>query len=314
MRGGTLLDSYRFPSDDFAAFLRSRNTGIAARHAGWLASMPPVMTLAELHAMAAEQGDVQLERLAGEYLPLTFSRRHGDPSRPWNYFSISVNDPAGRPVYGYQGNWRDIFQNWESLAQSYPACIESMIAVFLNASTADGYNPFRISRDGIDWDVITPGDPGSHIGYWGDHQIIYLLRLLEGCERFQPGLLSSKLGRMLFTYACVPYEIGGFEHLVSDPRNSITFKAELHKELMGRAARLGNDGKLIAGEKGEVLLVSLAEKLLVPLLVKLSNLVPGGGIWMNTQRPEWNDANNALGGLGTFHGHGLSHAPLPGVP
>ncbi|HSG29112.1 MAG TPA: hypothetical protein VLA34_11580, partial [Candidatus Krumholzibacterium sp.] len=33
-------------------------------------------------------------------------------------------------------------------------------------------------------------------------------------------------------------------------------------------------------------------------LAKLSNLVPGGGIWMNTQRPEWNDANNALAGYG----------------
>ncbi|MGC9313868.1 MAG: hypothetical protein ACP5IA_14365, partial [Sediminispirochaetaceae bacterium] len=27
-------------------------------------------------------------------------------------------------------------------------------------------------------------------------------------------------------------------------------------------------------------------------------LLPGGGIWMNTQRPEWNDANNALVGWG----------------
>ena len=43
---------------------------------------------------------------------------------------------------------------------------------------------------------------------------------------------------------------------------------------------------------------TLAEKLLTPLLVKLTNLVPGGGIWMNTQRPEWNDANNAIAGLG----------------
>ena len=33
-------------------------------------------------------------------------------------------------------------------------------------------------------------------------------------------------------------------------------------------------------------------------LSKLSNFVPGGGIWMNTQRPEWNDANNALVGNG----------------
>ena len=45
-------------------------------------------------------------------------------------------------------------------------------------------------------------------------------------------------------------------------------------------------------------LVTLAEKLLVPLLVKLTNLVPDSGIWLNTQRPEWNDANNALAGWG----------------
>ena len=67
---------------------------------------------------------------------------------------------------------------------------------------------------------------------------------------------------------------------------------------MERARTIGGDGKLLAGQDGELILVSLAEKLLVPLLVKLSNLVPGGGIWLNTQRPEWNDANNALAGWG----------------
>jgi hypothetical protein len=44
--------------------------------------------------------------------------------------------------------------------------------------------------------------------------------------------------------------------------------------------------------------VNLFEKLLVPALSKLSNLIPDAGIWMNTQRPEWNDANNALAGGG----------------
>ena len=53
-----------------------------------------------------------------------------------------------------------------------------------------------------------------------------------------------------------------------------------------------------ADDAGGVRLVTLAEKLLVPLLVKLTNVVPGGGVWMNTQRPEWNDANNALVGNG----------------
>jgi hypothetical protein len=42
----------------------------------------------------------------------------------------------------------------------------------------------------------------------------------------------------------------------------------------------------------------------VPLLAKLGNFVLGGGIWLNTQRPEWNDANNAL------VGHGLSMVTL----
>jgi hypothetical protein len=44
--------------------------------------------------------------------------------------------------------------------------------------------------------------------------------------------------------------------------------------------------------------VSLGEKLLLTILAKVVNLVPDGGIWMNTQRPEWNDANNALVGKG----------------
>ena len=30
-----------------------------------------------------------------------------------------------------------------------------MICRFLNASTADGYNPYRITRAGIDWEVMT---------------------------------------------------------------------------------------------------------------------------------------------------------------
>jgi hypothetical protein len=42
----------------------------------------------------------------------------------------------------------------------------------------------------------------------------------------------------------------------------------------------------------------MTEKLLALLLAKVANLVPEGGIWMNTQRPEWNDANNALVGKG----------------
>jgi hypothetical protein len=170
--------------------------------------------------------------------------------------------------------------------------------VFLNASTADGYNPYPITRNGVDWEVSDPRDPWSHIGYWGDHQIIYLLRLLESQERFQPGHLAGQLRTETCVYTHVPYEIEGFDKIVADPQHTITFNHSLHQLLMSRARQLGADGKLLTDDRGEIVLVSLAEKLLVPLLVKLSNFVPGGGIWLNTQRPEWNDANNALAGWG----------------
>jgi hypothetical protein len=298
MRGGTLNNGFAFPGPDFAAFIHARNSTLHAKHKEWLDQLPVTMTLEELHLQAASRNDPQLARLSREYLPLSFSRRHGDPSRPWNRFSIQIKDSDGNPIYSYQGNWRDIFQNWESLAQSYPACLGSMISVFLNASTADGYNPYRITRNGIDWEVLDPHDPWSHIGYWGDHQIIYLLRLLESYERFEPGKLAAGLNERLYAYAMVPYEIGGFDAIVHDPGHSITFNESLHAELMARAGKIGGDGKLVPDSKGDVELISLAEKLLVPLLVKLSNLIPGGGIWLNTQRPEWNDANNALAGWG----------------
>ncbi|HMO10537.1 MAG TPA: hypothetical protein PKB06_03320, partial [Actinotalea sp.] len=65
-----------------------------------------------------------------------------------------------------------------------------------------------------------------------------------------------------------------------------------------RVSSEGSDGRLVHAADGDLVRVTLAEKLLVLLLAKVVNLVPEGGIWMNTQRPEWNDANNALVGRG----------------
>ena len=86
-----------------------------------LDALPETLLHSELLALARERGDADLERLAHEYLPLTFSRRHGDPSRPWNIFSIALKDEHGAKILNYEGNWRDIFQNWEALALSFPA-------------------------------------------------------------------------------------------------------------------------------------------------------------------------------------------------
>ena len=301
MRGGVFADGYAIHRDDLLAFLRTRNRDVVARHLAMLEALPDRLNYDDLLAMAgdgaAHTRDPHLSRMIMEYLPLMFSRRHGDPSRPWNRFSIDVEQPDGSKRLSWQGNWRDIFQNWEALSYSFPRYLPAMIATFLNASTADGYNPYRISRDGIDWEIHDPDDPWSNIGYWGDHQIVYLWRLLERARRHEPTLLEGLLETPIFAFASVPYRIKSVEEILANPYESVTYDEAWADRVVERASVVGADGKLLHRD-GEPYLVTLTEKLLITVLTKLSNYVPDGGIWMNTQRPEWNDANNALAGWG----------------
>jgi hypothetical protein len=260
--------------------------------------LPESLLHRDLLEQAREQHDPDLERLASEYLPLTFSRRHGDPSRPWNLFEIKVKDDRGRRILSYEGNWRDIFQNWEALSVSFPGFAESMIYKFLDSSTADGYNPYRITNHGYEWELVDPHDPWTFIGYWGDHQVIYLLKLLEQAKRYYPDSLRRLLSRVVFAYANLPYRILPYESLLKDSRNTITFDQVAHRKTMKRASELGADGKALVARDGQLARANLAEKILIVILTKLSNYIPEAGIWMNTQRPEWNDANNALVGAG----------------
>ena len=108
----------------------------------------------------------------------------------------------------YQGNWRDIFQNWEALAHSYPEFMEGMIHKFLNATTFDGYNPYRVVKDGFDWETIEPDNPWSYIGYWGDHQIIYLLKFLEFIEDYYSGKLQQYFKQEILLIKCSLYHQG----------------------------------------------------------------------------------------------------------
>jgi hypothetical protein len=297
MRGGIFAHGYEVPVADLLDFFRQRNGPVHDRVEACFRAGDDRLDLREVTDLAEASGDPDLVRLVLEYLPLTFSRRHGDPSRPWNRFAIRVTADDGSDLLAYEGNWRDIFQNWQALLRSYPGFLPHVVAKFLNASTVDGHNPYRISRDGIDWEVPDPDDPWSNIGYWGDHQIVYLLHLLEDWHAAAPGELATWLDQPVFTYADVPYRIAGHEAMLRDPRDTIAFDEERAARVAERVASVGADGRLVVAD-GELVRVTMAEKLLVPVLAKLSSYVAGGGIWMNTQRPEWNDANNALAGYG----------------
>ncbi len=299
MRGGIFDNNYQIEKHDFEIYMQKANKKAFEQAKDALKTLPAAFSLFELKNAVQKVANQDFARLSTEYLPLKFSRRHGDPSRPWNQFSINtINEVDGSKILDYQGNWRDIFQNWEALAHCYPEFIEGMIYKFLNASTFEGYNPYRVTKDGFDWETVEPDNPWAYIGYWGDHQIIYLLKFLELAEQKQAGCIEQLLDRQNFVYANVPYQIKPYSEIVKNPKDTIVFDYENEHKIQARVREMGADGALLTNQAQAIHRVNFVEKVLATLLSKLSNFVPEGGIWMNTQRPEWNDANNALVGNG----------------
>jgi hypothetical protein len=299
MRGGIFDFNYQIEKQDFLKYIQKANSLVYVDLEKNLNQLPELLSLEIVKAFASKQNNSDFERLSLEYLPLKFSRRHGDPSRPWNKFSINTQSEIdGSKLLDYEGNWRDIFQNWEALAHSFPEFIENMIHKFLNATTFDGYNPYRVTKDGFDWETVEEDNPWSYIGYWGDHQIIYLLKFLEIIENHQPKKLEEYFNKDIFVYANVPYLIKSYDDILKNPKDTIEFNHSLDEKIREERNKIGADGALLKDSDGAIYKVNFIEKMLATVLAKMSNFIPEGGIWLNTQRPEWNDANNALVGNG----------------
>ena len=299
MRGGIFDYNYQIEKQDFLKYIQKANDLVFANLEKNLNTLPDLFSLETIKEFAAKQNNSDFERLTLEYLPLKFSRRHGDPSRPWNKFSINTQSEIdGSKILDYEGNWRDIFQNWEALAHSFPDFMENMIHKFLNATTFDGYNPYRVTKDGFDWETVEEDNPWSYIGYWGDHQIIYLLKFLEFIEKHQPKKLEEYFNKDIFVYANVPYVIKSYDDILKNPKDTIEFNHKLDEQIREERDHIGADGALLKDANGAIYKVNFIEKILATVLAKMSNFIPEGGIWLNTQRPEWNDANNALVGNG----------------
>ena len=96
----------------------------------------------------------------------------------------------------------------------------------------------------------------------------------------------------------MPYRLKPHAEQTARPKATIAFDDEVHARAHERARRIGADGLMVCDDHDAPVLATLAEKLAIIVLAKAGSLVPGGGLWLHTQRPEWNDANNALVGNG----------------
>ena len=86
MRGGLFDDNYVISKRDFQSFCGTWNRGVTGALPALLETLPEEIDYLTLRDGIDAADDPLLARLFLEYLPLSFSRRHGDPSRPWNHF------------------------------------------------------------------------------------------------------------------------------------------------------------------------------------------------------------------------------------
>ena len=86
MRGGIFDNNYDLEKADFATYLKQANSKVYESNKALLGQLPDTFTLFELRELA-KAADPDFLRLAYEYLPLKFSRRHGRSSRPGMVFN-----------------------------------------------------------------------------------------------------------------------------------------------------------------------------------------------------------------------------------
>jgi hypothetical protein len=177
-----------------------------------------------------------------------------------------------------------------------------MITAFLSAMSPDGYNPYRIGRDGIDWEVIEIRrslEPHRLLGRPPDH-------LPAEIDGSRPGPRPGAAGLACGTERCsasptFPTGSRPTPSRSAHPKHTHGFRCSTPTSaLMQRREQvLGADGLRAVRRRAACRCwPRLGEKLAIILLAKAGSLLPGAGLWLHTQRPEWNDANNALVGNG----------------
>lgn len=270
---------------------------------------------------------LQIDALDQEATYYTFSRKHGDLERDYNFFNLE-------PAYYSQGNgnFRDVLQNRRNDLMFFPNIKAFNVLMFASFIQDDGYNPLSI--EGIEFKyegrlenlekplkklLEKPYTPGKLLmvledlnldetlfkdllkqskviykasfgeGYWEDH-FTYLLDLIEGYEAIYPEAVED----LLFNQKVSIYQSDAYVN----PRNE---KYVLTKNNTIRQFGSVKHMKAIEPwlkDKDQVLEIPVISKLVTLILNKYAHLDPYGiGLSYEGNKPGWNDACNGIPGL-----------------
>ena len=238
-----------------------------------------------------------------------FSRKHGDPERDYNFFSLD-------PTYFSQGNgnFRDVLQNRRNDNFFYKDLKAFNIKHFVSLIQADGYNPLSIEGVSFkDDNVYTPGvfmekatqeglsleeaydllleklkhstlqiEANFGEGFWQDH-FTYIYDLIENYLRIYPDEEETLL----------------FETFVKFFNSPVSVKPRIEKTYKDKTIRQHNALTYNADTKKWLdVEVSILSKLITLIINKFLLLDSDNlGIMYEANKPGWNDALNGLPGI-----------------
>ena len=257
----------------------------------------------------------------------TYSRKHGDLERDYNFFSMTAENYSQG-----NGNYRDVNQNRRNDNFFSPIIKEDNIKLFYNLIQVDGYNPLVIEKQSFKLNKnlelddhlssflvnsFTPGSLSKFLndgnyensqqlfelildnselniaydfkeGYWSDH-FTYNLDLIEEYLNIYPEKEVELMLDNSYKFAAISAEV--------NPRSIRYVKTDKGIRQYNAITDIEQNNYWHLSNKEEVK-STLIQKLILLSSVKFASLDPYGfGIEMEGGKPGWYDALNGLPGI-----------------
>ncbi len=259
-----------------------------------------------------------------------FARKHGDPERDYNFFSLSAE-----PYSQGNGNYRDVNQNRRNDVYFVPESGEFTVCSFMSLIGADGYNPLEVKGLRFEFTQkeesctllgvsdfpllskrFTVGELYLYLKKIGKEPETYLHKLLDLTEEHLEANFAEGYWSDHFTYNLDLIE--SYASIFPDRMKELLFdKSKVRYfrspvEVLPRTQRYGFvKGKLrqrfsirrtpaldydwLRDAEGKDATTSVFGKLLLLTAIKFASLDPlCCGIEMDGGKPGWNDAMNGV--------------------